>query len=439
MIMAAALCFLIVVSLGFFYHITKRTFLRIDLGSGYVWPLQMYREFIMISSGALLPLIYGPQGFEGVILNGSAEQFFSASLMSVYALFALVFTLGVLARFVSMPIGRENLLKLSHDKRISRFVNASLLAGFSVFVFSYFFLSYTHALIESIFAGSSLLAARLSNAYSSRLPSQLASVISFSWIIGAVYLGILLHGRKFKLLMIYGVLVFFLASARGDKAPMIQFIVLAALSFFALRGLTISLNTIIRTLFIFVPSIYFALYFLVSLQSVDLTIESFNVYLFNRLGVGQMAGVFETLSIQSLDGDYFWHIVPFASFFVDYIPYDKALMMATEGFEYNEMGVKNSFFISEAYGIGGYALVFFSPFVVAFSFILGVYLLNLFLKIFFSPSIAAIFVLPLHISTSAFTGGFSSFPLFKGLILTFFCLGFIWIFYLFLRLSFVKR
>ena len=129
-------------------------------------------------------------------------------------------------------------------------------------------------------------------------------------------------------------------------------------------------------------------------------------------------------------------MVPGASFFIDYIPYDKALMMVTEGYGYSEMGVKNSFFISEAYGIGGMLLVFFSPIVVGMCYALGSYFLYLFLKKFFGYAVSVIFTLPIYILSSALTGGFSSFPLFKGLLLEVLCLGVIWMVFQFFRLSF---
>ena len=112
------------------------------------------------------------------------------------------------------------------------------------------------------------------------------------------------------------------------------------------------------------------------------------------------------------------------------------LFRSTEGYGFSEMGVKNSLFISEAYGIGGFSLVLISPFVVGFSYSLGIYLLSKFLLYLFGSSISIVFALPIYILSAALTGGFSSFPLFKGLILTMACLGFIWIMSFLLRIRF---
>ena len=115
-------------------------------------------------------------------------------------------------------------------------------------------------------------------------------------------------------------------------------------------------------------------------------------------------------------------------------------MMYTEGYRFDEMGVKNSFFISEAYGIGGWALLMASPFIVATNFILGIKFFFLFLKKIFDESVAIVFAFPIFILTANLTSGFSSFPLFKGLIQIIILFLFVWLFYyLSTRISFFRK
>ena len=49
-----------------------------------------------------------------------------------------------------------------------------------------------------------------------------------------------------------------------------------------------------------------------------------------------MVGVFETLSIPKLEGEFYLHCIPFASLFNNYIPYDKALMLFTESYNFEQ-------------------------------------------------------------------------------------------------------
>jgi hypothetical protein len=325
------------------------------------------------------------------------------------------------------------------DFRVRRFATAAMVAGIGLFLISLIFFSYRHALISSVLSGESLLRIRLENNYISKLPSQFAQLISISWWIGSIYSGILIYRKKWSDFLLYGLMTFFLASARGDKAPMITCILIISFSYISVQGFKYSLGKLFKYLLLFLPFLYFLLYLIVGLQIPDLSIKIFNKYLLSRVGVGQMAGVFETFSIQKIDGDFFWHIIPGASFISDYIPYEKVLMMVTEGYGYSDMGVKNSLFISEAYGIGGMPLAIFSPFIVGASYGLGLYFLHIFITKFFSGSVSTIYTLPIYILSSSLTGGFSSFPLFKGLLLGIINIIVIWVVFQLLRFSLRKK
>lgn len=120
---------------------------------------------------------------------------------------------------------------------------------------------------------------------------------------------------------------------------------LMSFSYFSVREVNISWRTVFKTLFLSAPLLYVLVYFVVSLQVTDLSIEKFNIYLLNRIGVGQKWAVFlKPSQFQEWGVNFTWHMIPGASFFVDYIPYDKMLMMVTEGYGYTQMGVKNSLF-----------------------------------------------------------------------------------------------
>ena len=118
---------------------------------------------------------------------------------------------------------------------------------------------------------------------------------------------------------------------------------------------------------------------------------------------------------------------PGARLFVDYVDYQKVLMMVTEGYGYSEMGVKNSYFIAEAYAMGGFALMFLSPIIVAFSTALGLIILIDLLKRIVGKELCRPIATLLYLKTQSITGGFSHFPLLKGLILIVGQLFIIWI------------
>ena len=86
-------------------------------------------------------------------------------------------------------------------------------------------------------------------------------------------------------------------------------------------------------------------------------------------------------------------------------------------------------FISEAYGIGGWSLLVLSPFIMGLSYVLGIKIMFIYMKLFFNRNIAVIFSLPMYITSSSITGGFSSFPFFKGLILNIILISFVWFIY----------
>lgn len=415
----------------FFYLASKKTYFELNLKTGFVWPLLLYKEFAIIFIPLILVQTNGVESFP-VIFNLKNNDVFFVSLLVLYAVFVFSLTFVMALRF--LPISRKNHISFISSNfiknvSISRFAMASFLSGFTVLLFAMLFLDYKHAFLRSIILGDNLLQVRLENVYSSKLPTQLSYLVKIASQITAIYASFLyLKGKiGWSVLCLLGAIL--LASAFGNKAAPVMCIVLAVLSYFSLKGSSISLKNISFYIFLYVPILYFFIFFVASIQFGEITIEEYNTYIINRIGVGQMAGVFETFSIPKLNGDFFWHMIPFARFFVEYIPYDKMLMMVVEGYSYDEMGVKNSFFISEAYGIGGWPLALLSPFIVGFSYAIGIRMLYCFIQFLFGNAVANFYAMPLYLLSSPLTGDFSSFPLLKGLILNFIILLPIWVVY----------
>ena len=416
-------------SIFIFYYFTKKTVLEINFKNGSVWSLLIYRELLFIYLPLLLLNYYGISKFSEIILFAKDKDIFWISLVSLVSIFLFLLTLSIFSKVLLPSIDLEYKQSAIKNRELVVFVNTFVFLGLFLLVFSIFFLNYKHALIESIISDSSILQIRLSNTHNSYLPSQIQYLIVMSYVVASIYSGILLVLKKYLKLIIYLSISLLLASAAGDKAPLIFSIMLFFISYTYIKGINISFSKVFFTLLVYLPIIYMLLFFIVSLQIPELTIEKLNIFLVERLGVGQMAGVFETLSIPKLEGEFYLHCIPFASLFNNYIPYDKALMLFTESYNFEEMGVKNSMFISEAYGIGGWSLLVLSPFIMGLSYVLGIKIMFIYMKLFFNRNIAVIFSLPMYITSSSITGGFSSFPFFKGLILNIILISFVWFIY----------
>jgi hypothetical protein len=287
------------------------------------------------------------------------------------------------------------------------------------------FLGYKHAFFFSLIEKVPLIRVRLANAYSSRVLSQVTSMLFTVGYLLAVLSGYMARYRRIVSLKYLAVALLLLA-APGNKALLVQGVLLWILangkvlprSLFSIQALRFAALFLIVALGL--------AYCVVRIQVPDISVQGFGVYLLGRLGVGQMAGVYETAALiengYSLEGEFFWHMVPFSRFFVDYTDYQKYLMMISEGYGFTQMGVKNSYFLAEAYAIGGPLVASLSPVIVAFSTSLGLLLLTGLFKSFFGRQLVSVAV-ALCLVTHDITGGFSSFPMLKGCLNTALQLG----------------
>ncbi|MCB2173643.1 hypothetical protein KQH41_00090 [bacterium] len=424
---------LAIISVLILYFFAKNTQLLLNLREGSVWSLLLYKEYFLVFLPLLLVLTFGVQPFENALLNTDNKDVFRIALISSFSVIIFTANLVIFAIIFKVNISRVDRVMAILDVRVKRFVDAALLLALFLYLFSSMFLSYNHAFLSSIFSGESILTYRLENVYASRLPTQLSYLIILAAYLSSIYAPFLVLRDKRLAGTFYFILAIFLSSSQGDKAPVLISLFLFTLSYLSITGTRVTLKTLFKIILLFLPILYFAAYLVSSLQIPDITFNDFNIYLVNRLGVGQMSGVFETFSIPKIEGTFYWHAIPFASFFVDYVPYDKELMMIVEGFDYESMGVKNSLFISEAYGMGGWPMVIISPFILAFSYALGMKLLFIYLRFLYGNPVATLFAVPLYLVSAPITGGFSSFVFFKGLIFNMIHLFFI--FFVFRLLS----
>lgn len=422
------LVFFVVFMLGFVF--LKGSFLDLDTSKGFIWSLHLYKAFFVVSLPLVLLNLFSLNELDSSLVFTRQEDVFWISMLSLFFISLTFLLIVFLTKLINIDYEPKRVrFYIESSNEISRFSFSFAAVGVALLFIAMLFFNYNHSFIKAALFGGNVLSYRLHNAYGSSVPTYLMYLIILSYIVCSLYSGAMFAiGRKKKGL-IYLVLAVFLSSAGGAKAPVVTSLLIVVTSYLSVNMKRISVK---RVLFFiaWLPFVYFFIYFVVSFQIPDLTFEVFNKYLLERIGTGQMAGVFETFSLPSkLQGDFYLHMIPFASIFSDYISYDKALMMYVENYEFSEMGVKNSFFISEAYGIGGVGFLLVSPLLFAFNFVMGIKILFWYLKVTVGLEIASFIAVPLSLLAFSVSGGISSYVFFKGLILQIILISVVVVFY----------
>jgi len=413
------------------YILLKGTIFDVSSPKNNPWPLLWYYELALV----LIPLvIVSAVGIDHVpiffkaVPGTEGEIAVLVIITLVMYVVALSFSLRLLGLYKKRTKPMEAPMFSPSNKKLLY----SLCFVGILLVVSFYFLGYRHAFLTSILEGKRLLEVRLANRYFSHVPSQVQSILPLLGYLIAALAGY--QGRvNLKKSLVCLMVALFILTMQGSKAPPAWGLIIWILA----KG-----SLVPKRLFSLKSLLYFSLiacfiigilYYIVSLHIPELTFEKYVFYLTNRLGIGQMAGVYETFGLWKTglfpEGNFYWHMFPGARFFANYMDFQKVLMMVTEGHGYSEMGVKNSYFIAEAFAIGGFPLVFLSPIIVAFSTALGLTILNDFVKRIIGKGLCWPITMLLYLKTQSITGGFSHFPIQKGLILMIGQLFIIWLLY----------
>ncbi|MBE0376690.1 oligosaccharide repeat unit polymerase [Pseudoalteromonas prydzensis] len=392
----------------------KGTDFDFNIKAGRVWSILFYKDLVLVLIPTIFVSYFGTAYFKSSLFYADDESAFLTNIIILYSVSIFVICMSLSLRFfrTNYEVSSINLIE---EKTIG-FLKFSLYFGILILVFSMIFLNYKHAVISSIMTGDNLLVARISNKYQTSLPSQFGRLITISCWMGAILSGLYLALGCKKNTLIFLCLTFFVSSADGGKSPMIVTFIIFVSTVLVFKGRELNLIKLTVYTPIIVLALLFSLFYITSLQLSSLDLTSFTQYLINRVGVGQMSGVYESFSIPKLEGTYFLHSIPFASFFTDYPTYDKDLMVFVEGLDPRKTGVKNSFFLSESFGVYGWwgALIF--PFWIGVVYPLNLYFINKFLQAFISRQVAFFFAPPFFFMSFSINGGISSLLLFKGLI-----------------------
>jgi len=389
------------------------------------WPLFWYIQLLLVLIPVVVISNVGTEQIQASgtrVLNGAvpnSESTIAGIVLGTITIYVL--SLSAFLRLLRLRNLRDEIVFIKKQRSKIIYYGWGLTA-LAIALFAVFYImGFRHAFITSLLGSESLLRVRLHNAYDVSIPVQI--IPSLFWV---GYLLSIFGGFTFRLKSkIRGVLFFtvavFIISAPGNKAP----VVIAILLWFMAarvqmpRALLSPRSMFIAGATLLLLSIL--IYGLFKWQYPNANIATYPKYIINRIGVGQMGGTYVTLgyaySGNFPEGEYYWALIPGASLInPEYINYQKALMMISEGYDYNKIGVKNTYFISEAYAIGGWWLVWVSPIIVAFSTALGLKLYMILFRSLFFAAAAPQLAMVLYLFAHDITGGFAAFPLIKGAI-----------------------
>lgn len=426
--MSAALFGLLFFSLfPLIFFCYRYTPLEVSVKRGNFSGIFMYREiFGLIGLAVIILNALSPSDFNGYG-NTEEDSVFYISLIVFYALFVFILVSGVMLKvlfkntylYVLSAGGFRSLAQNSSVSRsLIKFSLAIAVASIVVNLFGVIFFGARHAFYGALIHGESLLSIRLDNIYMSTMPTVFNSFFAFCYTLLAICLGGLSFKRCRGYFILFSLVVIYLSTFGGAKSPPVQAFIFYIISSACFSGIRFSLRGFIRLLVGGVV-VSILIFLVVWIQMGNMSVGEFFKYLINRLGVGQMSGVYEQFNLKIKDLSYILHAVPFAGFFIDYPVFQKDLMLASEFVaDPTSTGVKNSLFISEAYAFGGIYFVLISPVVVGVNYAISLFLVFKVINIFVKDALTAFKVSGLFFAPYlSLTGGMSEWVFFKALLM----------------------
>ncbi|MDM0004458.1 hypothetical protein QTI51_01210 [Variovorax sp. J22G73] len=385
----------------------RGTIFEVSLARRTLGGFLMLRElFLLIVLGVLIFEAIGYESF--VTFYITKESLEETSIVILVCLGLLIATIA----FMSKTIFRRKLMWSRSDRQHTSTSDAGRSLIFASTLMLLFLIVAGHAagmkpaFLQSISSGTDLMQLRLANKNEITGPPHILAYIRYLFQLTALLVGLYSVSMSRARVLLTMAIVVYAAALPGDKAPIIQVLVLYFLG--RLRNIRSSPYLIIQRALMLGALSFFAIYFVTLVQYPEMQFSEFIRFVFERLGIGQIQGVYEQFSVKLQDPAYVLSEIPLSGLFGESRAFSKDLMGITYGFylDSTEFGVMNSFFIGEAFAIGGWVLVWLSPVFVGFNFCVIVYMtVRVLNEKFKLPVAEAKYVAALFISASVtFTG-----------------------------------
>jgi hypothetical protein len=363
------------------------TFLGISLSEGrFTGAMFLLKEVILVIPAIMIVPILGNTGID-IIHKPNDDDLFIATLVISYSSIAFSLTLIFLCLFCQnrvhfSPAGIDHFTVSMDGRSLVRRVSWSiLLVLWLVMAYSIFLGGGQHAFLGAYYNDVSAGVIRHQNAAISGL-SYIKHLIAIYTVLGGFLLSSKALDRAWGFRLVLFGTCLFASGFYGSKAPPVIF--LAALAVASLqRTVQAGAWRFLRISFVW------GAVGVVAIVGISLLVygqqEGFSLggFLFKRLLIGQMAGIYEQFSLYIYDPTYAWHAIPFASLLTEYPIFHKDLMLISEGIsDPASIGVKVTHFPAEAYAIAGWIGVALAPFILALSFLLNYFLMLFFLSKF---------------------------------------------------------
>ncbi|HFG1877171.1 TPA: hypothetical protein ACGF2C_002037, partial [Vibrio cholerae] len=402
---------LIIIFIVVFYHISMRkTIFGMSFKNGHYPGFFLFYDFVIyIVPSSILLNFYPIENF-WVAFKVKQEVVFSTTLIVLLSYLLMIFVLSLITRVLPRYFEYERPYLSSSDTKIyQKFVVFSVVFSIALIVVAWLVFGTGHSFIKSISLEQSISQARME-----LKENAISKFLKYYFIILSPLLATILASpafdgkRLYRFLLLFGVIV--MASWGGSKGPLLSLFIIYFVTIATFSNYRLSVKSLLFGVFLLFL-LMFLVYQVVLLQYPHLkNVTLFFDYFYQRVFVAQMIGIYEQFSLNIHSVRYFLHSIPFASFFVDVPVFHKDLMMISEGrIDPSSIGIKNTYFVAEAYAMGGWFFILSAVFIYAINFAISylivLFALNKFLvsNLSFNKIISAFFLF----SYISVTGGFS--------------------------------
>jgi len=405
---------LIIVLVCTYYFLLKNTVFGISPSTGnYLGFFIFYDLMIFFVPAILLLNIFSIEHF-WVAFKVKEETVFWISCLILISLFLYFLSLKIISWFSKkyFYLSQKN---IELNKNTQNFVRITVIVSLVLMLFAWLIQGVSHSFTTSFFSEISISTLRAEIKANSSVKPLKHLFIFITPLLTAIIASKIYNNYKIERVILL-FLILFIASWGGSKGPLLGIFIVYIVSYATFNNVKINVRTLFKFL-LFVVILLFLVYKVVLFQYPNLTdISSFLDYFTQRVFVAQLIGTYEEFNLLLNDFSYIWHSVPFASSFIDFPIFQKDLMMISEDrVNYSNIGIKNTFFIAEAYAMGDLFLLVISPFWTAINFSLTyiwmTFIINKFAikNLEYSKKVVAISLF----SYISITGGFSDLMFFK--------------------------